>query len=211
MSGEFISGCSMRLWDRLPGLLVSWAVAHLLWLFSIAVLGTAPVFASDAYENDNLTVNVESGGGIRAMAEVFFPAKPEVIQTILTDYGHWPELFDVQMKVASLTIERDVATMDLRIKHALLPGERRLVSESRTLPSGGLITNLKAGDFKRYHRVWKLAPVADGSRTKGEFELVVEIDTLVPDWLIAVGMRRELEAHFRIVKEKALARANEGK
>ncbi len=169
------------------------------------------MFAGNAFDHDSLTVNVESGGGVRAMAEVFFPAKPELIQTILTDYAHWPELFDVRMRVASLTIEHGVATTDLRIKHALLPGERRLVSESRMLPSGGLITELKAGDFKRYHRVWKLGPVADGSRTKAEFELVVEIESLVPDWLVAIAMRRELEAHFRIVKEKALALANEGK
>jgi hypothetical protein len=201
----------MRLWDSLPSLLTSFSVPRLLWVPSIAVLWTLSVFAANVSETDSLTVNLESGGGVRAIAQVFFPAKPEIIQTILTDYGHWPELFDVRMKVASLTIEHGVATTDLRIEHALLPGERRLVSESRTLPSGGLMTDLKAGDFKRYHRVWKLGPVGDGSRTKAEFELVVEIDSVVPDWLVAMGMRRELEAHFRIVKEKALARANEGK
>jgi len=211
VSDEFISGCSMRLWDRLLGLLTALSVACLLWSFFIAVGGTRPVFAGDVSETDRLTVNVESGGGIRAIAQVFFPAKPEIIQAILSDYGHWPELFDVRMKVASLAIEHGVATTDLRIEHALLPGERRLVSESRTLPGGGLMTDLKAGDFKRYHRVWKLGPGGDGSGTKAEFELVVEIDSLVPDWLIAVAMRRELEAHFRIVREKALARTNEGK
>lgn len=68
------------------------------------------------------------------------------------------------------------------------------------------MTDLKAGDFKRYHRVWKLSPVGDGSETKAEFELIVEIDSIVPDWLVALAMRRELEAHFRIVKDKALAR-----
>jgi hypothetical protein len=201
----------MRLWDSLVSLFTSFSVARLLWVPLIAVLWTLPVFAANVSETDSLTVNLESGGGVRAIAQVFFPAKPEIIQTILTDYGHWPELFDVRMKVASLTIEHGVATMDLRIEHALLLGERRLVSESRTLPSGGLMTDLKAGDFKRYHRVWKLGPVGDGSRTKAEFELVVEIDSVVPDWLVAMGMRRELEAHFRIVKEKALVRANEGR
>jgi hypothetical protein len=196
---------------RLARLPTSWIVACLLWSLSLAVPATTPLFASNVSETDSLTVNVESGGGIRAMAQVFFPAKPEIIQAILTDYGHWPELFDVRMKVASLAIEHGVATTDLRIEHALLPGERRLVSESRTLPNGGLMTDLKAGDFKRYHRVWKLGSVGDGNRTKAEFELVVEIDSIVPDWLVAMAMRRELEAHFRIVREKALARANEGK
>ena len=30
-------------------------------------------------------------------------------------------------------------------------------------------------------------------------------------WVIAVAMRQELETHFRIVREKALARATQGK
>ena len=197
----------MRLWDRRAGLLRSFTVARLLWSLTIVVLWTAPAFAANVSESESLTVNLESGGGVRATAKVFFAAKPEIIQTILTDYAHWPELFEVRMKVASLTVEHGIATTDLRIEHALLPGERRLVCESRTLPSGGLMTDLKAGDFKRYHRVWKLSPVGDGSQTKADFELIVEIDSMVPDWLVAMGMRRELDAHFRIVKEKALARA----
>lgn len=201
----------MRLWNKLLGLLQPFPVACLVWSFSIAVVETTSILAGDVPETDSLTVNIEPGGGIRAIAQVFFPARPEIIQAILTDYGRWPELFDVRMKVAGLTIDRGVATTDLRIEHAFLPGERRLVSESRTLPGGGLMTDLKAGDFKRYHRVWKLGPGSDGGRTKAEFEMVVEVDSLVPDWLIAMAMRRELEAHFRIMKEKALARATEDK
>ena len=197
----------MRLWDRLAGLHTWLAVACLLCSPSVAILWAGPTFAANSLPPDVVTVNIDPGGGIRATAQVFFAAKPEIIQTILTDYAHWPELFDVRMKVASLTIEHGIATTDLRIEHALLPGERRLVSESRTLPSGGLMTDLKAGDFKRYHRVWKLNPVGDGSETKAEFEMIVEIDSIVPDWLVALAMHRELDAHFRIVKEKALARA----
>jgi len=87
------------------------AVACLLWSLSLALSTTTPVFADNLSESDSLTVNVESGGGIRAVAQVFFPAKPEIIQAILTDYGHWPELFDVRMKIASLAIEHGVATM----------------------------------------------------------------------------------------------------
>lgn len=180
-------------------------IACLLCSPSVSNLWTGPAFAANSPPPDVLTVNIDPGGGIRATAQVFFAAKPEIIQTILTDYAHWPELFEVRMKVASLTIEHGIATTDLRIEHALLPGERRLVSESRTLPSGGLMTDLKAGDFKRYHRVWRLNPIGDGTQTKAEFELIVEIDSMVPDWLVALGMRRELDAHFRIVKEKALA------
>jgi ribosome-associated toxin RatA of RatAB toxin-antitoxin module len=99
---------------------------------------------------------------------------------------------------------------DIRIDHALLPGERRLLSESRTLPGGGLLTDLKGGDFKQYRRHWKLSPTESGG-TKAEFELLVEIETIVPDWMVAVAMKRELETHFRIVREKGLALTTPGK
>jgi hypothetical protein len=64
---------------------------------------------------------------------------------------------------------------------------------------------LRGGDFKQYRRFWKLASVDGGAQTKAEFELLVEIDTIVPDWMVAVAMRRDLESHFRIIREKALA------
>ena len=126
---------------------------------------------------------------------------------MLTDYQHWPDLFEVRMRLVEMKIHQGVATTDLRIDHALLPGERRLVTESRAMPGGGLVTDLVGGDFKRYHRVWKLAPANEGAATVADFELVVAIDSIVPDWLVALATRRELEAHFRIVKEKALARS----
>ncbi|MBX3335703.1 MAG: SRPBCC family protein [Nitrospira sp.] len=157
-----------------------------------------------AADQDRLEVVTESGGGVRATAQVLFPAKPDVVQALLSDYKHWPDLFEVRMRVAELTIHDGVATVDLRIEHPLMPGERRLVTESRTLERGGLVTDLTGGDFRRYHRVWKLAPVGEGNQTSADFELVVEIKSMVPDWLVAMAMRQELEAHFRIVKQKAL-------
>lgn len=160
-----------------------------------------------ASDSDILEVKAEPGGGVRATARVLFPAKPEVIQSLLTDYPRWPELFEVRMRLADLNIHKGVATIDLRIEHPLLPGERRLVTESRTLPDGGLVTNLKGGDFKRYHRVWKLRPAGEGNQTGADFELTVELDSLAPDWLVATAMRQELESHFRIVKQKALERS----
>jgi predicted secreted Zn-dependent protease len=63
---------------------------------------------------------------------------------------------------------------------------------------------LKGGDFKQYRRLWKLITVDGGAHTKAEFELVFEIDMMVPDWMIAAATRRDLEAHFRIMREKAL-------
>ncbi len=42
---------------------------------------------------------------------------------------------------------------------------------------------------------------------RADFELVVEPHTFVPDRIIAIVMRQELETHFRIVKQKALEQA----
>lgn len=151
-----------------------------------------------------LEVRTESTGGVRAMGTVFFPAPVAVIQAILMDYAHWPELFEVRMRVAEVTIRDGVATTDIRIEHTLLPGERRLVTESRLLPNGELVADLKGGDFKRYHRRWKLTAIDGGAQTRGDFELVVEIESVVPDWFVAVATRRDLETHFRIVRDKAL-------
>ena len=160
---------------------------------------------SRAAEPVVLDVRTESTGGVRATATIFFPVEPAIIQRLLTDYAHWPELFDVRMRMAEIREQDGKAFTDIRIDHALLPGERRLLSETRTLPTGGLLTELKGGDFKQYRRFWKLTPVDGGAQTKAEFELLVEIDTIVPDWMVAVAMRRDLESHFRIIREKALA------
>jgi hypothetical protein len=154
-----------------------------------------------------LDVRTEPTGGVRATATILFPVKPAIIQRLLTDYAHWPELFDVRMRMVEIREQDDKAFTDIRIDHALLPGERRLMSESKILATGGLLTELKGGDFKQYRRLWQLAPVDDGAHTKAEFELLVEIDTIVPNWMVAIAMRRELESHFRIVRDKALARA----
>jgi hypothetical protein len=162
-----------------------------------------------AAETDRLEVAAESGGGVRAIAQVFFPARQAVVQALLADYPHWPDLFEVRMRVAELNIHDGVATVDLRIEHPLMPGEHRLVTESRTLPNGGLVTALKGGDFKRYHRVWKLESAGQGNRTRADFELIVEIESMVPDWLVAIALRQELEAHFRIVKQKALEQSKQ--
>jgi len=180
-------------------------------LFVTADVVPIPAAAAATTENELLDVKTEPGGGVRAVAHLIFPGKPELIQSMLTDYVHWPDLFEVRMRMTDLKIHDDVAMTDIRIEHALLPGERRLITESRTLPDGGLVTDLVGGDFKRYHRVWRLAPIDGGAKTRADFELVVWIDTLVPDWLVALGTRRELEAHFRIVKEKAAARSTSGK
>jgi hypothetical protein len=164
---------------------------------------------SRAVEPDVLDVSTEPNRGVRAAASILFPAPVSVIQAILTDYAHWPELFEGRMRIADLKFQDGVATTDLRIEHALLPGERRLVTESRMLPNGELVADLKGGDFTRYHRRWKLTSVNGGAQTRADFELVFEIDSVVSDWLVAFAMRGDLESHFRIVREKALAQAQQ--
>lgn len=200
--GRFTSGYWMRLSDKRAA-----SSQGFVLLLVVHVLLSASVWEADALavaDTDGLEVTVEPGGGIRATAHPLFPAKPEVIQALLADYSHWPDLFEVRMRVAEQTIREGVATIDLRIEHPLMPGEHRLVTESRRLPNGGLVTDLKGGDFKRYHRVWMFEPAGAGNQTRAAFELVIEIESMVPDWLVAIAMRQELEAHFRIVKQKAL-------
>ncbi|MDZ4733263.1 MAG: SRPBCC family protein [Nitrospirota bacterium] len=164
---------------------------------------------SRAAEPVVLSVRAEPAGGVRATATILFPVEPAIIHRLLTDYAHWPELFDVRLRMAEVREEDGKAFTDIRIDHALLSGERRLLSETRTVPTGGLLTELKGGDFKQYRRFWKLIPVDGGAHTKAEFELLVEIDSNMPDWLLAVAMRRDLESHFRIIKEKALVQAQQ--
>jgi hypothetical protein len=160
---------------------------------------------SPAAEPVVLDVRTEPTGGVRSTATILFPVEPAIIERLLTDYAHWPELFDVRMRMAEIRVQEGKAFTDIRIEHALLPGERRLLSETRALPTGGLLTELKGGDFKQYRRFWKLIPIDGGAHTKAEFELLVEIDTIMPDWIVAAAMRRDLETHFQIVREKALA------
>ena len=159
-----------------------------------------------AADPDRIEVNQEPGGGVHATAKVIFPAKPATVQALLTDYQHWPDLFDTRMRVAELTIRDGVATVDLRIEHPLMPGEHRLLTESKILQNGVLVTDLTGGDFKRYHRVWTLVSTGDGNHTSADFELIVEPALMVPDWLVAMVTRQELETHFRIVKQKLVER-----
>ena len=152
-----------------------------------------------------LDIRTEPNGGVQATATIHFPVAPVIIQRLLTDYAHWPELFDTRMRMAEVREQDGKVFTDIRIDHALLPGERRLLSETRTLPTGGLLTELKGGDFKQYRRFWKLIPEDGGTHTKAEFELLVEMDSKMPDWIVVMAMRRDLESHFRIMREKALA------
>ena len=107
-----------------------------------ALLWSVPAFPAATTDTDQLDVYADPAGGVRATAHITFPAKPDIIQSILTDYAKWPELFETNMRVAGLSIDQGIATIDLRIAHALLPGEQRLVSQSQTIAGGGLVTAL---------------------------------------------------------------------
>ena len=183
----------------------------------LTALGSFPMAIATAEEAGSvqplraLVVRPDPAGGVRAMATLLFPGSPAVLHSILADYGNWPQLFETQMRVAHIEDHEGRVLTDLYISHALLPGEQRLLCESQSLPGGGLVTDLKGGDFKRYHRVWKLQPAGDGNQTRAKFELLVEVETIVPDWLVAVAMERELNAHFRIIRQKALDRTTKEK
>ncbi|HNI68325.1 MAG TPA: SRPBCC family protein [Nitrospira sp.] len=153
-----------------------------------------------------LVVQAEPTGGVRAAATLLFPGNPAVLHSILTEYHKWPELFETKMRVAQVEEREGHVLTDVFISHPLLPGEQRLICDSQVLPGGGLVTDLKGGDFKQYHRTWKLEAAGDGSQTRADFELLVEPKTLIPDWLIAVAMERELNAHFHLVRQRALDR-----
>jgi hypothetical protein len=168
---------------------------------------STPVARADADDPVQLEVRTEPAGGVRAAATLRLQAPPGIVQTVLTDYEKWPELFGVRMRLAHLERREDRVLTDLYIKHALLPGERRLLCESRELSDGGLVTTLVAGDFKQYHRTWKLSPDGSGAVTRAEFELLVEVDTWAPNWLMAMELRRNLETHFLILKERVAERS----
>ncbi|TKB57008.1 MAG: hypothetical protein E8D49_15410 [Nitrospira sp.] len=179
----------------------------MVWRVMIVVGCLVFVWSALGYGADPVVLDVrtESTGGVKATATILFPVEPAIIERILTDYAHWPQLFDVRMRMAEIREQDGKVFTDIRIDHALIPGERRLLSETRTLLTGGILTEMKGGDFRQYRRFWKLTPVEGGVHTKAEFEVLVEIDTIVPDWMVATAMKRDLESHFRIIREKALA------
>jgi len=179
----------------------------MLWRAMIVVscLGLGWSGWSRAAEPVQLDVRAEPTGGVRAMATILFPVQPAFIHRVLTDYAHWPEISDVGMRMAEVREQDGKVFTDIRINHSLIPGERSLLVETRILPTGGLLTELKGGDFKQYRRLWRLTPVDGGANTKADLELLVEINLPIPDWMLAVTMRRDLESHFRLVREKALA------
>lgn len=154
----------------------------------------------------HLDVTTDPKGGVRAHAVLDLPAPLAAVQALFTDYEKWPELFDVSMRVARVERMPDRTITEVFISHPILPGESRLLGENRVLPDGGLTTTMIGGDFKRYARTWKLSSNGSPAHTRAEFDLLVDPKTMAPDWLVAVEVKRELEAHFKLVRAKLAKR-----
>jgi len=145
-------------------------------------------------------------GGVRVMASLRIPAAPQVVQAVLTDYESWPALFSNGMRLAHLERTNGRIVTDLYIKRPLLAGEFRLLCETQELPDGGW-TRLMAGDFKRYQRTWRVRSEGEPDVTRAEFELIVEPNTWLPDWIVKLTLRHELESHFQILRDRAVERS----
>jgi len=81
------------------------AVSHvgLGWLFVFLPLLFVALWPLAGYAMSNvdtLEITTNSAGGVHARARMIFPATIEVIQGLLTDYPHWPDLFEVCMRLA---------------------------------------------------------------------------------------------------------------
>ncbi len=166
----------------------------------------ASVWAADS-PAPVLEVVAEPSGGWRATGILHLPAPPSVVQAVLTDYEKWPELFGMSTRVTKVERRAEYTVTDLALGHTLMIGERRLVLENRELAGGGLVSRFVAGDFTRYLRTWKLRPDGEDTRTRADFELQLDFETRVPAWLVTKSIRRELEAHFRILTETVAKRA----
>jgi hypothetical protein len=161
-----------------------------------------------------LDIAPDPSGGFQATGILHIPAPPQVVRAVLTDYDTWPALFNGRFRIVRLQREADRVVTDLMIKRSPFPGELRLLCETRATPDGGLLTTRVDGDFKRYVRRWRFESQSAGPAmtpvavdTRAVMELSFELETVVPDWIVAYNLRRELLDHFRILREKALVKA----
>lgn len=178
------------------------------WVAGCMLLGGTITLAEDV-PAAVLEIHDDPGGGKKAVATVFIQAPPGAVRAVLSDYERWPDLFDGRFRIARLERLDGRVVTDLRIKRVPLPGTMRLVCETRELPDGQIVTSLIEGDFKRYVRRWRFVPQANGNavHTRAEMELVVDPEMWTPGWLFAAMLRSDLESHFTILRERAVAQA----
>jgi polyketide cyclase/dehydrase/lipid transport protein len=164
--------------------------------------------AADAPATE-LEIHDDPAGGKKAVATLRIAVPPDAVRAVLSDYERWPDLFDGRFRIAKLERLEGRVVTDLLIDRSPLPGKLRLLCETKELPNGEIVTSLLEGNFTRYLRRWRFVPeMRDGAvHTRAEMELLVAMDSWVPDWLFAAMLRRDLETHFRILRARALARA----
>lgn len=179
-------------------------------LAAVCLVGAVglPAQAADAPAT-KLEIHDDPAGGKNAVATLRIAAPPDAVRAVLSDYERWPDLFDGRFRIVKLERLDGRVVTDLLIDRSPLPGELRLVCETRELPNGEIVTSLIEGDFKRYLRRWRFVPEMNGGalHTRAEMELLVDMDSWVPDWLFATMLRRDLETHFKILRERALERS----
>jgi len=170
------------------------------------VLASSPVSAVDAPATA-LEIRDDPAGGMMATATLHIPAPPDAVRAVLSDYERWPELFDGRFEMVKVERLEGRAVTDLRIKRSPLPGTMRLLCETRQLPNGEIVTSLVEGDFTRYRRQWRLTAETNGGavHTRADMEMTVDPEMWTPGWLFARVLRSDLEAHFAILKERAVA------
>lgn len=156
-----------------------------------------------------LEIRDDPAGGKKATATLRIAAPPDAVRAVLGDYERWPDLFGGRFRLAKLERLDGRVVTDLLIDRSPLPGAMRLLCETRELPGGEIVTSLIEGDFKRYLRRWRFVPEASGAtvQTRAEMELLVDLDSWVPDWLFGTMLRRDLESHFKILHKRAVERA----
>ncbi len=134
-------------------------------------------------------------------------APQAVVQAILTNYPAWPELFTTPLEVLRIEQTGDRVLTELQINHGFLFGKRRLILENRPLPDGGVVSTLVGGDFRQYVRTWRLGPGQGNRGTEAELDLLIEIETWAPDWILVRIVRSELEGHFELLRQAAQEQA----
>ncbi len=134
-------------------------------------------------------------------------APQAVVQAVLTNYPAWPELFTKPIEVLRIEQIGDRVLTELQVNHGFLFGKRRLICENRPLPDDGVVSTLVGGDFRQYVRTWRLGPGQGNRGTEAELDLLIEIETWAPDWILVRIVRSELEGHFGLLRQAAQEQA----
>jgi hypothetical protein len=193
----------------LGGVLLGWLPSASICTALVLLWAAGTPVGTVAADSSTLDIAADPLGGFRAKAILHIPAPPEAVRAVLTDYEHWPALFNGRFRIVELRRETERVLTDLMITRSPLPGTLRLFCETRELSGGVLVTTGLDGDFTRYARRWTLTaePVrgapTHAAGTRAEMELSLELRSWVPDWLMRHRLRQELLDHFEILQEKA--------